>query len=196
MKLETATAYTRLRSSGKNELYFVEVEGRDFLFRPLTYSEYELVCDLEKYLEGPYINDTILRMCILYTDFQGGLHEYIEKGKCMSIDKLAQVILDCSGFQNQEHFVILVHKARQSTLELDSIMQMYSCAIFKISPEEYNNMTLEEQIKYFTMAEQIAGQHIDLEGILGTSSEGPPVPNGMSSIDFLNDPELADIPEF
>ena len=76
------------------------------------------------------------------------------------------------------------------------MMLMYACSAFNMKPDEYKSLSLEDQIRYFTMAEQIAGQKLDVEGVLQEQPDEPPVPESMTSIDFVNDPNIADVPEF
>ena len=202
MRDETAKAFVALRAGGQRELYYVDIGGRDNLFRPLSFEEYQLVCDLEKHLDGSFINDTIVRFTLMHTDYDGGLEEMITTGKAGVIDHFAELILKHSGFQNKNRYLDLITEKRQEAKQLDAIMQSYVCAAFNVKPDEFEKLTMERQIKLFAMAEQVAGAEVDVFSILneeperGERQEGPPIPQGMESIDFLNDPSMADMPEF
>lgn len=206
MKDETASEFVSLRVEGHKEVYYVDLEGRDLLFRPLTFSEYQLVCDLEKHLDGPFINDTIVRLACLYTDFSSldsiGVESLLLYAKAFLIDKLAECILQISGFQNPDLYLSLVEQKRAEAIQLDGLMQTYACAAFNIEPQEFENYSLERQVKLFAMAEQVIGQEIDVQSIVKGDVEpkqgmqAPPVPPGMESIDFVNDPTIAERPEF
>jgi hypothetical protein len=201
MKTETAKAFVALRADGHRELYFSQIGGRDVVFRPLTFDEYNLVCDLERHMDGPFINDTIIRLCILYTDWDDGIEGLIDCSKGLVPDKLAELILRRSKFQDENAFIKLVHEKRMAAYELDSVMQTYVCSVFKVSPAEYEKYTLEEQVRLFAMAEVVIGNQVNVEDILSGDTEtrgiGPPVPEGMmSSTDFLNNPDIATMPKF
>lgn len=202
MRDETAKAFVALRVEGHQEIYHVVIEGRDFLFRPLTFDEYQMVCDLEKHLDAQFINDTIIRLCAMYTDYDQGVENFLDITKAFYPDKFAEVILLKSGFQNKNLYLEMVMQKRSEATQLDSIMQTYVCATFNVKPDEYERYTMEKQVKLFTMAEAAIGAEVDVVNIMNGSTNVeqeqsmPPVPEGMESIDFLNDPNVADLPEF
>lgn len=191
MKDNTAQSYVTLRSEGHRELYYIKIGGRELIFRPLTFDEYELVLDMEKHLDGPFINDTIVRIASLYCE--GGVEAFLLESKAGFPDKLAESIIQVTGFQNKQLFKQkLIHKRNEATT-LESIMQTTSCMAFGIKPHEWRDFTMEEQLEIFAKAEQALGTPIDIDMVLGDSAQqetavplAPPVPPGMESIDFLH----------
>lgn len=205
MKDATAQTYVALRAQGTKAIYHVELEGLDFLFRPLSFSEYQLVLDLEKRLTGPVINDTIVRIAVLHCEL-GSLEEWLDKCQPSSPDQLAQVIVNESGFQDKERFLQVLARERKAANEFQSVIQMYISMAFSMKPSEIDDLNMEEQMRLFAMAEQMLGQPVDVNNLFQRPQEemptaeptmAPPhipVPEGMTSID-LEDPVMS-MPEF
>ena len=185
MKEETVKQFVSLRSRGHKSVFFLELEGRDFLVRPLTYSEYGLVLDLEDSLDGPVINDTIVRMASLYIE-RTTVDTWLEEAMPSSPDSLAEVIIKNSGFQDEEVFIKTLNEKREAATEFQSIIQMYICSVFKVAPNEGLNMTMDEQLDLFAKAEHMLGKPVNVEEMIGGDKEnqGPPVPEGMDSLQF------------
>jgi hypothetical protein len=185
MKEETVKQFVSLRSRGHKSIFFLELEGRDFLVRPLTYSEYGLVLDLEDSLDGPVINDTIVRMASLYIE-RTTVDTWLEEAMPSSPDSLAEVIIKNSGFQDEEIFIKTLEEKRKSATEFQSIIQMYICSVFKVTPNEVLNMTMVEQLDLFAKAEHMLGKPVEIGEMISGSQRptGPPVPDGMESVEF------------
>lgn len=189
MKESTLRQFVSLKAQGHKSIFHIAIEGRDFLVRPLTFSEYRLVLDLESTLAGPVINDTIVRMATLHIE-EYDIDDWLDDCMPASPDKLAEVIIKNSGFQNEEVFMDLLIKKREEAQEFQSIIQMYICSAFKVAPDDVFNMTMEEQLDLFAKAEYILGKPVNIEEMMGKKQEDPrarkevPAPEGMESIKF------------
>jgi hypothetical protein len=204
MDSRTIEALIELKTEGHRSIYFLDVRGLEILFRPLTFSEYDTVMDIETYLDAVSVNDAILRMAVLYSNAPKGIAEWIKTCKrAFDIDHIAQKILDVSGYQNRDKFIQLLAEKRKKAQEVQSLIEIYICTAFKtISSKDILNMTLEEQLEYFAKAEEALGKPVDFNAIFNPPAKKGRMPNiprreGMqSSTDDLLSPRVAEKPDF
>ena len=182
MKESTLRQFVSLKAQGHKSIFHITIEGHDVLVRPLTFSEYRLIIDLENSLSGPVINDTIVRMATLYIE-EYDIDDWLDDCMPASPDKLAEVIIKNSGFQNEEVFMELLVKKREEAQEFQSIIQMYICSAFTVAPDDVFNMTMEEQLDLFAKAEYILGKPVNIEEMMGIEDKAAP-PKDMESIKF------------
>jgi len=207
MNQETLDKFLQLKADGQRTLFFANIEGLEFLFKPLTLEEYNAVVELEKFLSGAVINDTLLRISVLYCGTLGGLEQWLETGKGGHPDHLSQAILEVSGFQSQEQFMKILEEKRYLATQIQSIMEMYICSAFpSLKPSDIELMTLEEQLDLFAKAEKAIGKEVDFSEAIPSGQESAPkdprqryaVPEGHQSTeaDALLSSETADIPNW
>ena len=212
MQKATLDRFIQLKADEIRTIYFVEIEGLEFLFRPLKFDEYKFVNELDRFLDGASVNDTLLRLAVYHCSFPGGLEEWLHKGKAGHADFFAQSILDLSGFQNPEAFVKLVNEKRAEAAQVHAVIETYICSAFhSIRPEEVANMTLEDQLVLFAKAEQAIGNPVDFEQIFGLDKQEEgnrpkvdprniPVPPGYETtapdIGNILSPDAADLPDW
>lgn len=204
MDSRTIEALIELKTEGHRSIYFLEVKGLEILFRPLTFSEYDTVIDIETYLDAVSVNDAILRMAVLYSNAPKGIADWVKNCKrAFYVDHIAQKILDVSGYQNKDRFVELLAEKRKKAQEVQSLIEIYICTAFKtISSKDISNMTLEEQLEYFAKAEEALGKPVDFNAIFNPPVKKGRMPNiprreGMqSSTDDLLSPKVAEKPDF
>jgi len=191
MKVDTIDKIISLKADGYKSLYLIQVEGLDFIVRPLTFDEYNTVISLEKYLDGVTINDTLIRIATLYNDAPRGLDYYLSHSKAIHADHIAEHILVLSGFQNAETFLKVLEEKRQVAQQAQTIIEIYICTAFRAyTPSDVQKMTLEEQIELFAKAEEALGKPIDFGKLI--NPEVYPVAPGMSSTDDITDMMSAD----
>jgi hypothetical protein len=212
MQQATLDKFIQLKADEVRTVYFVEIEGLEFLFRPLKFDEYKFVNELDRFLDGANVNDTLLRLAVFHSSHDGGLEGWLNRGKAGHPDFLAQTILDLSGFQNPEAFVKLVNEKRAEAAQVHSVIETYICSAFhSIRPEEVANMTLEEQLCLFAKAEQALGNPVNFEEIFGLDKNeeevrpnvdprSMPIPPGYETtapeIGNILSSEAADLPEW
>lgn len=204
MDSRTIEALIELKTEGHRSIYFLEVKGLEILFRPLTFSEYDTVIDIETYLDAVSVNDAILRMAVLYSNSPKGIADWVKNCKrAFYVDHIAQKILDVSGYQNKDRFVELLAEKRKKAQEVQSLIEIYICTAFKtISSKDISNMTLEEQLEYFAKAEEALGKPVDFNAIFNPPVKKGRMPNiprreGMqSSTDDLLSSKVAEKPDF
>jgi len=211
----TLDRFIQLKADEVRTIYFVEIEGLEFLFRPLKFDEYKFVNELDRFLDGANVNDTLLRLAVYHCSHLEGLEGWLVSGKAGHPDFLAQAILDLSGFQNPEDFVKLVNEKRAEAAQVHSVIETYICSAFhSIRPEEVANMTLEDQLVLFAKAEQALGNPVDFEQIFGLDKKdgkddkkrpqadprSMPVPPGYETtapeVGNILSPGVADLPEW
>lgn len=185
-----------LKADGFKSLYYLNVKGLELIFRPLTFDEHNTIIDLERYLDGASINDTLLRMTVL------SYHEanWIERYPfAFHIDYIAQIILEVSGFQNEERFLSILNEKRHLARQIHSLIEIYICTAFKtISPTQVKAMNLDEQIELFAKAEEALGKPIEFDKLFGEPKKDDlyPTPPGMESTNDLLSAEVADMPDW
>jgi hypothetical protein len=191
MKQATLDRLIALKAEGQKTIYYLDIKGLDFLFRPLTFEENNVILDLEKHLDGATINDTIIRMTCLFIEHSSGLDDWLVSVKGFLPDHIAEKILKVSGFNNLETLANIVNEKRALANEVESLIEAYICAAFHtITPNMCKQMTLEEQIELLTKAEIILGKQIDFNKLLikDPREAAYPVPEGMQSTeDILSD---------
>jgi hypothetical protein len=206
---ETLDRFIELKAEEIRDIHFVEFEGLEFLFRPLKFDEYRVVNELEKFIDGANVNDTLLRMTVYHCTYEDGLEGWLQDGKAGYPDHLAQVVLNISGFQDPELFVQKVEEKRTLATQVQSVLEIYICSAFhSITPREVSNMTLDEQLELFAKAEQAIGKPVDFNEIFGIkdgeegNAQEPkvPIPPGHETtavgMDEILDPRMADKPNW
>jgi len=192
MNQETLDKFLELKADGQRTLFFADIEGLEFLFKPLTLEEYNIVIELERFLNGALINDTLLRISVLHCGKPGGLEEWLDMSKAGHPDYLSQAVLETSGFQSQEQFTKILEEKRKLATHVQSIMEMYICSAFpSLKPSDIELMTLEEQLDLFAKAEKAIGKEVDFNEALPEAAkartkdprENYPVPEGHESTD-------------
>ena len=212
MQQATLDSFIQLKADEVRTVYFVEIEGLEFLFRPLKFDEYKFVNELDRFLDGANVNDTLLRLAVYHCSYDGGLESWLQTGKAGHPDFLSQAILDLSGFQNPESFIALVNEKRSEAAQVHSVIETYICSAFhSIRPEEVANMTLEDQLILFAKAEQAIGNPVDFEKIFGLDKKDDnkrqnvdprnmPIPPGYETtapdIGNILSSDVADLPEW
>lgn len=203
MNQNTIQKIVELKASGHKSIYFLNVRGLEFIFRPLTFDEYTTIKDLEGYLDGAAVNDTICIMCLVYCSDQAP-GEYVSNCKhAFDVDHIAQHILNMSGFDSQDMFMAILTEKRKEASQLRSLLEIYICSAFHtLSPVDLKRMTLEELLELFAKAEEALNRPVDFNAIFRGLTEKeeklrhvPVDPNMMSTEDLLR-PDIAAKPEF
>ena len=205
MDQQTLDKFIKLKADGQRTLFFVDHEGLEFLFKPLTLDEYNIITELENFLSGAVINDTLLRITVLFCNYSGGLEKWLFDGKAGHPDFLAQAVIDASGFQSREQFLTILEKKRESASEIQSIIEMYICSAFpSLKPADINTFTLEEQLDLFAKAEQALGKPVDFDKAFSGNKNNTPAqdpreqyspPPGHQTSELLSS-DIADMPNW
>jgi hypothetical protein len=182
-------AYRDLKLKGQAELYALELGGLFFLFRPLTYREHNTVAELEVKVDSDTLTDVINELGVVY--WPEPMDTWGNTCKPGYPDTLAQSIQDVSGYGDPKGFLDTVSDARTSLNEVSNLITLFICSAFKsILPDDVEGMTLSQQAKHLALAEQILGNPLDLDAMLGeqiTDKPGAPdipVPPGMETTDI------------
>lgn len=183
MKQETQESYLFYKGRGQKEIYLVTIEGLDFLFRPLVYSEHTTSIELEKILPAHDVNEWLCRQVILYphTEIQDTFFNSCKPGR---IDVFADQIIKVSGFSDENGFINTLHEKRKDFMEsIDNLLMAQICtAMPSMNPDVIRGKTFDEMLDLVVLAESILGNQLDLEKIMkGEQQEGYPVPEGMES---------------
>lgn len=182
MNQKIIDATVELKADGYKSLYYQSTKGLEVIFRPLTFDEYETIMDLERYLDPAAINNTIVKMAVVFST--AGIQWVDNWKRAFDIDHIAQAILDISGFQNKARFFELMDEKRKLAKQVQSLMEIYICTAFKaISPLQLKDMTLEQQIELVAKAEEALGKPIPFDVIMKSDKNDYPVPEGMETTD-------------
>ncbi|RMG69780.1 MAG: hypothetical protein D6710_08315 [Nitrospirae bacterium] len=199
---ELAKRYIDLKARGYKELYYVSVGGWDIIFQPLTLNEYNLILELERHMDPVLINDMVVRLAvleILKDKDDASMDTFLDISPAIIPDKVAQAIIDASGFQSNEKIYKELVESRERAGSLESIMVTYICSVFGgLKPDDVLDMTLHEQMDLFAKAELALGNKIDERALLGQEAQNRPdipVPPGMETTDLLS-PQAADKPDW
>jgi hypothetical protein len=133
--------------------------GSQILLRAMTRSEFNLFSEM--FLIDPVAAvNYVIKNNVYGLDFPdlylAGIDEYI----CAAISKI-------SGFSSADSLVEGVEYGRANAKTLESAITMYICKAFpSLSPSDVDNMTLNQQMKYVSMAEIMIGQELPYEDFL------------------------------
>jgi hypothetical protein len=183
---EVLDEYTKLKLKGQKELYALELGGLFFLFRPLTFNEHETISQLEDRLDSATLSEVTVQLGVVYSPVE--LIEWLDNCTPSHPDVLAKAIQDASGFISVDGFINTIDSARKEADKLSNLILLYICTAFKtLVPSDVENMTLEEQARHLSLAEQLIGEPLDIQALLGVKT-GPrpniPVPEGMETTDM------------
>lgn len=188
MKEKTIEAFVELRLKNYTELFCYELGGLEFIYRPLSFAEYNTILELEDHLSGPEINDHIVTICTLYPS---NISKWLDIAKAADPDTYAQKILDESGWNSSDKMLQLFMKGKEERDELPALIELVICTVYKaLRPEDIKNMTLKEQMSLYAKAELIynaGGTNLDIESMLKQDANKQkimPVPEGMQSTDL------------
>jgi hypothetical protein len=138
---DVLNAYTDLKLAGHKELYALELGGLFFLFRPLTYTEHNIVNDLDSKLDSSTLSDTINRIAVLHWPIP--MEEWEETCMPAHPDTLANAIQKKSGYDNAGAFVKTIDEAREALSQVANLIILYICSAFKgLLPKDVEDMTL------------------------------------------------------
>ena len=152
------------------EIFLIDLSGQpgesritsNLLIRPLTRQEFlftqsdvELGCDP---------TETILKDGIIWPeiDWDDDSHPIFDL-PYMCFEKLAECIIDVSGFSSNESIAMHFNVARHEINSMDSlVLAVITNHFSSIRPEDLDNMTLSEITKLFAIAETNLEQPVDL----------------------------------
>lgn len=189
MKPETQEAYLFYKGRGQREIYLVTIEGLDFLFRPLVYSEHIASLDLEKALPAHDVNEWLCRKAILHP-VEPLVDLFFKDCKPGHVDVFADQIIKVSGFSDEAMFVKTLGEKRENFMKkIDNLLMAQICAAMpSMTPDMIKEKTFDEMLDLVVLAESILGNQLDLQKIMGGEEEPArphfPVPPGMESTEF------------
>ena len=199
MKENTITAYVDLKLQGHKHIQIFTTDGGlEFLYRPLTFLEFEAVSELDDIAMGVEINDEVVKRATLWSEID--IPKWLENAKAIEPDNYAQAILDFSIFKDPVAILQETLKAREEAQLIPSLIELYICNAYKaITPKDVRNMNMYEQLDLMAKSESVMGQPINMDGIVANEpTTDYPVPEGMDSTEdmsFLNK-DSADLPSF
>jgi len=198
MNRETLARFSQLKVEGHKLLYLIKHGGLELIFRPLTFSEYKTIEELEAHVDPVIVNDTVVRVAVEYCS--RGIEWLINDSPAILVDKVAEIIVSQSAFTDKKVFLELLTEARKKSENLESLIQIVIHKAFpSLTPDDVEAMTISEQMTLFAKAEQITGERVNIEAGVQTK-EGkqpmmPPVPPGFETTDIMGQ-ENADMPDW
>jgi len=182
--------YAELKRQGYKQLFCVEVGGFIFIYKPLTYLQYELCLNIEQELESATCNETLIKMSVLYPNLDK-LDEWFDSPNAgKDPDILAEQILTNSKIKSKE---LILETYKEARVEFENnfinLVQIYICSAFSsIDPRDIINLPLVDIMNLLVRAEEMLGKSLDVNAILGLDKKSTkinlPIPDGFESTEF------------
>jgi hypothetical protein len=134
------------------DIYFLEIEGKEYIFRTLTRGECRDIFSIQEKV-GSDSTDIILEKCLLYPVYDSMRFDDMLAG---SVEYLLKTIIDLSGFSKTERFLSDLEKERNKIDALDTQIVLLICKAFPhLKPEDINNFNYQQLLQYIALAESI-----------------------------------------
>jgi len=134
-------------------LYSVTIKNTDFLFRELTFKEYNKIIYHQEIGDASSadVEDMIIECSVIYPkDFDFG------KIPAGTVSILAQEILDLSGFFTPKLAKNILEEKRIESNEVKNLMKAFVLAtITSYTPSDLDDMTFSELATYVALSEKI-----------------------------------------
>ena len=161
LSVEAESALLVLRQQ-HGQLFYLEFPVGDtayeIIFRPMTLAETKAVSLTGSAMAILDLNDLICKWCIVYAN-----PTIDERVPAALPDIVAQRIIEASGFNDQDNFVVLLNEAREATSTVEVGIEIFICKAFPgIKPRDVQNMTIYEQMEMLARAEIALGTQLEL----------------------------------
>jgi hypothetical protein len=135
------------------KLYSVVIKNIDFIFRELTFKEYNTILYHQQYedLSSADIEDLIISCAVVEPkDFN------LAKIPAGTVSILAQEILDLSGFFSPKIAKSILEEKRIESNEVKNLMKAFVLAtITSYTPEDLEDMTFSELAQHVALSEKV-----------------------------------------
>jgi len=145
------------------KLYSVSIKGIDFIFRELTFKEYNGILYHQEYdsLSSADIEDLIISCAVVEPE-----NFDISKIPAGTVSILAQEILDLSGFFTPKIAKSILDQKRIESNDVKNLMKAFVLAtITSYSPEDLENMTFSQLAEKVALSERIIEIRQGMNGI-------------------------------
>jgi len=135
------------------KLYSVSIKGIDFIFRELTFKEYNGILYHQEYdsLSSADIEDLIISCAVVEPE-----NFDISKIPAGTVSILAQEILDLSGFFTPKIAKSILDQKRIESNDVKNLMKAFVLAtITSYTPEDLEDMTFSELAQHVALSEKI-----------------------------------------
>jgi hypothetical protein len=130
----------------------------EIIFRPMTLAETKAVSLTGSAMAILDLNDLICSWCIVYAN-----PAIDERVPAALPDIVAQRIIEASGFNDQDNFVVLLNEARETTSTVEVGIEIFICKAFPgTKPRDVQNMTIYDQMEMLARAEIVLGTPLEL----------------------------------
>ena len=131
MKESIEDKLIEIQCDGQVEAQLANIEGLQFIFRPLSYNEYAHAYKLLEITEAD-ANEWILYKSILHPQ-PDDLKQWIDNSYGNAVDIISEYILEKSSFTTPEQIASL-YKERLDIVSSDfmALMQVYICTVYPL----------------------------------------------------------------
>lgn len=140
-------------------VYYLNVRGKEYIFRLLTKGEYISIYFLQSHL-GAHSEDVILLKCILFPDITVEKMDNLNAGE---IDSILGNILKLSGFSNFENIKQDLDTERGKVGILDSQIVVLICKAFpRITPSDIEQFDYPTILYHVALAEELLSTKLEI----------------------------------
>jgi len=148
-------------------LFVTQIKGQDIVFRELTFSEFDKICEYQN--SSDYTNvdieDLIIKNVVVFPE-----QFNCDKYPAGLISSLADEILEESGFSSIKKAKNVLEEKRLKASEVRSLMKAFVLAtIATYSPDDLDNMTYTMLAENVALAEKIIEIKQSILGIESTN---------------------------
>lgn len=152
------------------EVFHVEIDGIEIIFRALTFKEFNDLSIEEDYYSSVESEEAIVRTALVYPEF-----EILERGRAGVLSALAEEIIEESAFFNAEKAKELLEEHRENSESiLISMKALIISAMPSYNDEMLDNYTFSQLLEKVALAEQIhAIKFYSNRGSLSSEADPP-----------------------
>lgn len=168
----------------------------DFLFRLLTFSEFDTFSKLAQFGD---VAELVLKATMVYPKIGTWEEHPIQSVETGAYEEVAALVIDTSGFESKQQMVSNLNMGRQLSNTIYGAAQMFICKAFPgLDPRDLGRMPMPEMFRYLAMSEQMLAQEgrpteFPLREFFGSKTRQKKGPFDVPTIDqFSKLPTLTD----
>lgn len=145
-KIDTTELFLKFREQFEH-VYFYQIDGQEYFYRPLTRAEYREIGTHESTISDFEREDLLVSTCLLYPE-----QIDFEHSPAGLIPQLANLIIECSYLNKDDRREVL----RYYESEMATLDNQITCVIHEAFPtyslEDIDNWDIERTMKYLSRA--------------------------------------------
>ena len=155
------------------DVFCIEIGKNRYIFRALLRDEYLKIRDLQDH-GFTDISDILLRMCLLYPEYD---KQKLDNRLAGEIDYIVKYIIKLSGFSKTDGILEDIEEERRKIESLDNQILLLICKAFPhLTPKDLDKMNYNSILRYLALAEAILDVKLSIDK-----------PQNQNTIDFEED---------